>query len=67
LGKSMLSENMESETIEIGGELARVLNATARERGVTLQEFVIHLLLQFVEEMDEDEGMDGEEDAEESG
>jgi hypothetical protein len=57
---------METETVEIGGELARVLNATARKRGVTLQEFVIHLLLQFVDEMDEDEGLDDEEDAEES-
>jgi len=57
---------METETVEVGGELLSVLNEVAKARGVTLQEFVIHLLLQYVEELDEDGGAEGEEDAEES-
>jgi len=50
---------LETETIELGGELASELKAAAKARGVTLREFVIHVLLQYVEETsDSEEGSD---------
>lgn len=57
----MPGDNMEKEIVEIGGELASVLSEAAMERGVTFQEFVIHLLLKFVEEMDDEDDLDDDE------
>jgi len=57
----MPGDNMEKEIVEIGGELASVLNEAAMEKGVTFQEFVIHLLLKFVEEMDDEDDLDDDE------
>lgn len=55
---------MDSETIEISGGLAGDLKEAALQRGVTLRELVIHILLQFVEDStdsdDEDEEPDDE-------
>ena len=63
---------MNSETIEISGELAADVNEAARTRGVTLRELVIHLLLQYLEEIsdsdeatDEDLGDEADEDEDE--
>ena len=55
------------EAIEIRGETARQLNALARSRGLTLQELVIHVLLDYLDEnydSDDFETDDGNEEDE---
>lgn len=58
---------MPATTIEISGEPASNLNAMAKEREVTLNEFVIQVLLEFLEEYeDPEEGELDDEDDEEA-
>ncbi len=57
---------MQKSTVELSSELASDMNAVAKERGVTLRELVIHVLLAFLEglewEGDSDELDDGEDE-----
>jgi len=57
--------SMQKSTVELSSELASDLNAVAKERGVTLRELVIHVLLAYLEglEWEDDSGeLDDEED-----
>lgn len=61
---------METVSLEIGGELAERLKESAKALGITDRELILHVLLQYVEDVsdsdeeDDEEAEDEDEDAE---
>lgn len=55
---------MDEESIEVRGETARQLKAIAKNRGLTLQELVTHILLDYLENCESEES-ETEEDIDE--
>jgi hypothetical protein len=51
---------MEEEIVEIRGETAKQLNAIAESRGLTLQELVIHVLLNYLDEQCDSDDSDAD-------
>ena len=51
---------MQEESIELRGETARQLNTIAESRGLTLQELVIHVLLDYLDEQCDSDDSDAD-------